>query len=94
MPPLVGDSAVGVDARMLAMRRRISSNGPGVCPPSRVLPQLASAMAWSSRLWSSRLSPSSEDEVDGEIGVATSARRSMCDLTYLLVVISCVKGLL
>jgi hypothetical protein len=80
---------MGVDACMLAMRRRISSNGPGVCPPSRVLPLAASAMA-RSRL----LSPSSEDEVEGEMGVASSARRSMCDLVYLLVVISCVSGLL
>lgn len=42
MPPVeVGDKAdeeevVGVLALMSAMRRRISSNGPGVCPPSRV----------------------------------------------------------
>ncbi len=87
-PPPVGDSATGVDACMLAMRRRISSNGPGVCPPSRVLLP-ASAMAWSSRL-----SPSSDDDMHGEMGVASSARRSMCDLVYQLVVIVCVRGLL
>ena len=86
-PPLVGDRATGVEAcRPLATRRRTSSKGPGVCPPSRVS---ASAMAMSSDE-----SPS-EDEADGDTGVASSsARSSMCDLVYLVVVMVCVSGLL
>jgi len=77
--------APGVSRSLSAILRLISSKGPGVCPPSRVD---SPVYAMVTSKGSSCFSFSGSVAENGE----SSAKRSICDLTYLFVVIVCVKG--
>ena len=75
---------VGLLRSLSAILLRISSNGPGVWPPSLVSsPEYAMA---DSSVSDTALSGSVAEH--GE----SSAKSSMCDFTYLFVIMVCVRG--